>query len=200
MRFLFCSFLILLAPFARAQEADIEIDLDLAAQKATLYQDGEPIYSSAISSGRQGHPTPVGDFEVIEKDPNHKSTLYGKILDGRGHVVKSSADIATPVPKGCHFEQAPMKWFLRFDGAAGMHAGILPGYAASHGCVRMPAEKAKLFYDIAQLGTPVHVHGAPPYRSEEEETRPRAHEERPIVVVAPPPPAPSKKPFFLRLF
>jgi lipoprotein-anchoring transpeptidase ErfK/SrfK len=200
MRFLFCSFLIFLAPAVWAQEADIEIDLDLATQKATLYQDGDPVYSCPISSGRQSHPTPVGDFEVIEKDPNHKSTLYGKILDGRGHVVKSSADIATAVPKGCHFEQAPMKWFLRFDGAAGMHAGILPGYPASHGCVRMPAEKAKLFYDIAQLGTPVHVHGTPPYHSEEEESRPRVHEEHATVVVAPPPPPPQKKPFFLRLF
>ncbi len=67
-----------------------------------------------------------------------------------------------PVPKGCKFVPAPMKWFMRFDGAAGMHAGILPGYAASHGCVRMPASKAELFYNTVDVGTPVHVFGTAP--------------------------------------
>jgi hypothetical protein len=188
-------------------DVDIEIDLDLSAQTATLYQDGEVVYTSPISSGRFGHPTPVGDFEVIEKDPDHHSTLYGKIIDSRGHVVKSSADCATAVPQGCHFEQAPMKWFLRFDGAAGMHAGALPGYPASHGCVRMPAGKAKLFYDIAEVGTPVHVHGIPPWRGGGDDHdggsassvasahRKAAPTPATVPVVAP---APAKKPFFLR--
>ncbi len=169
-------FLASLAIRAGANEADLEIDLDLTAQKATLYQDGDAVYTSPISSGRASHPTPVGDFEVCEKDPDHHSSLYGKLVDGRGHVVKSSADSATPVPSGCHFQQAPMRWFLRFEGAAGMHAGILPGYPASHGCVRMPLEKAKLFYQIAQLGTPVHVHGTPPWRAEEPEGKSHPHE------------------------
>ncbi len=211
MRFLFCYFLILASSLAWAEgenqgEADIQIVLDLAAQKATLYMDGDAIYTSPISSGRKSHPTPVGDFEVIEKDPNHKSTLYGKIVDSHGGIVKSSADIATPVPKGCRFEQAPMKFFLRFDGAAGTHAGILPGYPASHGCVRMPPGKAKLFYDIAQIGTPVHVYGTPPYRSEEDEAKshPKSEPKAEHVASAPqsatPSATPPKKPFFMRLF
>jgi len=206
MRLLTYSLLVLTAFAVRAEaEVDLEIDLDLSAQTATLYQDGEVVYTSPISSGRFGHPTPVGDFEVIEKDPNHKSTLYGKIVDSRGGVVKSSADCATPVPHGCHFEQAPMKWFLRFDGAAGMHAGILPGYPASHGCVRMPIAKAKQFYDIATVGTPVHVHGTPPWRDEHEDRESHsapAHINRapaPAPIPVAPAPAPSpKKPFFLR--
>ncbi len=195
MRFLSCCLLIAAVSLARGEgEADIQIDLDLAAQKATLYMDGDALYTSPISSGRQSHPTPEGDFEVLEKDPDHHSSLYGKIVDSGGHLVKSSADRATPVPKGCRFEEAPMRFFLRFEGASGMHAGILPGYPASHGCVRMPLDKAKLFYDIAQVGTPVHVHGAPPFRSESEESRPRTHETHAAVAATPPPP--KKKAFF----
>jgi hypothetical protein len=58
-----------------------------------------------------------------------------------------------------------MKNFLRFDGAVGMHAGRLPGYPASHGCVRLPPSKAKLFFDIADTGTPVRVFGKAPHSS-----------------------------------
>jgi hypothetical protein len=55
-----------------------------------------------------------------------------------------------------------MKYFLRFHGASGMHAGYLPGYPASHGCVRLPLEKAIEFYNAAEIGTPVRVHGVTP--------------------------------------
>jgi len=167
------------------------IEIDLGAQRIYLLKDGRKFAEAPISSGRAGHLTPTGDFAVIEKDPNHFSNLYGRIVEkDSGRVVKSGADIATPVPKGCKFEPAPMKWFLRFDGAAGMHAGILPGYPASHGCVRMPAAKAELFYNTVDLGTPVHVFGTTPVRAVHEEASPQ---------VAPkatptPSPAPTPKP------
>lgn len=144
------------------------IEIDLQMQKAYLLRDGKKIAESPVSSGRAGHLTPRGDFEVVQKDIDHRSTLYGKIVDRKsGRVVVSGADAAMPVPRGCKFEQAPMKYFLRFEGAAGMHAGILPGYPASHGCVRMPAEKAKLFYTQAEIGSPVHVFGNTPTRAVE---------------------------------
>jgi hypothetical protein len=211
MRVLLCCLLVSVALLARAQaqgEADIEVVLDLTAQRATLYMDGDVLYTSPISSGREGHATPVGEFEVIEKDINHHSNLYGKIVDKSGSVVRSSADFATPVPRGCRFEQAPMRFFMRFDGAAGMHAGILPGYPASHGCVRMPAEKAKLFYDIVQVGTPVYVEGTPPWRSgHSDRADSSSHEAHPSHPrsdrPAPPAPTPApsapaeKHPFFL---
>ena len=50
-----------------------------------------------------------------------------------------------------------MLWFCRFHDGVGMHVGILPGYAASHGCVRLPAEIAPLIYNNVKLGTPVEV-------------------------------------------
>jgi lipoprotein-anchoring transpeptidase ErfK/SrfK len=151
------------------------IEIDLEHQRAYLLKDGHKIAVSPISSGREGHLTPTGNFEVLQKDLNHFSNLYGKIVEkDSGRVVKSGADSAMPVPKGCEFVPAPMKWFMRFDGAAGMHAGILPGYAASHGCVRMPASKAKLFFETVEVGTPVHVFGTAPVREvQEEESAPR---------------------------
>ncbi len=204
-RLLFSS-LALLSLLAAAH-ADVSIELDLTKQRAYLLQDGEIVYTSPISSGRQSHPTPKGDFSVLEKDPDHHSTLYGKIVNGNGSVVKGSADFATPVPKGCKFVQAPMKFFLRFEGASGMHAGHLPGYPASHGCVRMPADKAKLFFDVAELGTPVKVFGDPPFRAEAESGPSSSKPEKPApkagTTPTPPAAAPAPKsqsPFFMRLF
>jgi hypothetical protein len=143
--------------------ASVAIEINLTAQKAFLLQDGQIVYESPISSGRPGFPTPTGNFAVLEKDENHLSSLYGTIFDASGRTVTANGDAAMPVPKGGKFVQAPMKHFLRFDGAVGTHAGYLPGYAASHGCVRMPPVKAALFYNIAEVGTPVKVFGkAPP--------------------------------------
>jgi lipoprotein-anchoring transpeptidase ErfK/SrfK len=171
-------------------ELHYSIEIDLTNQRAYLLKDGEKYAESPISSGRAGHLTPTGDFEVIEKDLNHFSNLYGKIVEkDSGRVVKAGADSAMPVPKGCKFEPAPMKWFMRFDGAAGMHAGILPGYAASHGCVRMLASKAELFYSLVDVGTPVHVFGTAPAREESEDEPHRHGESIPKAMASPTPKA-----------
>ena len=61
-------------------------------------------------------------------------------------------------PSGTHFVGAEMKWFMRLTGeGVGMHVGILPGYPASHGCIRMPSQAAELFYNHVKIGTPVEV-------------------------------------------
>jgi lipoprotein-anchoring transpeptidase ErfK/SrfK len=62
-----------------------------------------------------------------------------------------------PRPDGAHFVGAPMPYFLRFTGGFGMHAGFVPRYRASHGCIRMPAPMAKHFFDAAEIGTRVEV-------------------------------------------
>jgi lipoprotein-anchoring transpeptidase ErfK/SrfK len=131
----------------------LAIEIDLSEQKAWVLQDGQRIYETKISSGRTGFETPAGSFEVVQKDPDHKSTLYGKILDSNGRVIVSDADCDTPVPLGAKFQPAPMKHFLRINGAVGMHAGRLPGHPASHGCIRLPPSKAALFFNIAEVGT-----------------------------------------------
>ena len=147
---------------ARAVGPEIAIEIDLAAQKASLLHDGSVVYESPISSGRAGYRTPTGSFQVLEKDEDHLSSLYGTIVDAGGRTIVNSADSEMPVPAGGKFIAAPMHHFLRFDGANGLHAGFLPGYPASHGCVRLPAAKAALFFNIAEVGTPVRVFGRPP--------------------------------------
>ena len=117
---------------------------------------------SPISSGRYGHLTETGSFKVIEKEVNHHSSIYGKIVDGYGRTIVADADVDMKAPRGSRFIPAPMHYFMRFHGADGMHAGYLPGYPASHGCVRMPEQLAIAFFNAVEVGTPVRVFGRTP--------------------------------------
>jgi len=141
----------------RAGTRHRRIVVKLAEQKAYLYHRDKMVAVSPISSGREGKHTPPGRFSVIEKDADHRSSLYGNYVRS-GKVVKENIDIRKGGrPPGCKFEGVPMPYFLRFTGAYGLHAGNLPGYPASSGCVRLPKRQAKRFYDAVQLGTPVTV-------------------------------------------
>lgn len=133
------------------------IEVSLREQKAYLYQYGKLMAVAPISSGREGKRTPIGRFRVIEKDYDHRSSLYGNYVKG-GKIVKENVDIRkTPRPSGTKFEGVPMPYFLRFHDAYGLHAGNVPGYPASSGCVRLPNRHAKRFYDVVRVGTPVVV-------------------------------------------
>ena len=186
----FCALFFTATLAARAAGPDIAIEIDLAAQKARLLHDGGVVYESPISSGRSGHRTPVGNFAVLQKDEDHLSTLYGKIVDAGGRTVVLGADSGMAVPRGGRCVPAPMHHFLRFDGATGLHAGYLPGWPASHGCVRMPPAKAALFFNIAEVGTPVRVFGTPP------NTTPAPRPKAAPTPVATPAPKKSWLPFF----
>ena len=142
--------------------AETSVEIDLQEQRAYLLQNGRPVLSSPISSGRYGHLTAGGSFKVIEKERNHYSSIYGKIVDGFGRTVVADADVDMKVPRGCRFVPAPMPYFMRFHGSDGMHAGYLPGYPASHGCVRMPDQYAVAFFNAVSVGTPVTVFGRTP--------------------------------------
>ena len=103
--------------------------------------------------------TPNGHFTVLEKDPNHFSSIFGSIVDNSGRTVRGGVSLKIDsAPSGTHYVGAPMKWFMRLtqDGV-GMHVGILPGYAASHGCVRLPVDIAPLIYQKVKVGTPVDI-------------------------------------------
>lgn len=121
---------------------------------------GDQIYiDSPISSGKRGHETPTGSFHVMEKDPDHRSSIYGDFVDRSGRTVRSG--VSTQIdsaPSGTHYVGASMKWFCRLtSGGVGMHVGILPGYAASHGCVRLPSDIAPLIYQKVKVGTPAVI-------------------------------------------
>lgn len=150
---------------ARAQRyGSYSVEIDLQEQMAYLLEDGYPVLSTPISSGRAGHHTTRGSFKIIQKERNHYSNLYGKIVDARGNTVVADADSDMPVPRGGRFAPAPMRYFMRFNGAEGMHAGHLPGYPASHGCVRLPEANAIAFFEAVEVGTPVTIWGTTPHR------------------------------------
>ena len=103
--------------------------------------------------------TPKGEFAVLEKDPYHQSTLDGNFVDGGGRVVRAGVSSKLDAaPSGTRFRGAPMKFFMRLTPqGVGMHVGILPGYPASHGCIRMPLEAAQIIYNKVGINTPVTV-------------------------------------------
>lgn len=137
--------------------AKIKINLD--QQKAFFYKGNQLVGQTPISSGSETHKTPKGRYKVTEKDIDHTSSLYGQIIDvATGEVVIADASTRKHKAKaGQKFIHAPMLNFMRFNGAIGMHTGHLPGYPASHGCVRLPDHMAKIFYENASYGTPIIV-------------------------------------------
>ena len=74
--------------------------------------------------------TPTGSFSVLEKDPSHKSNIYGNFVEAGGRVVRAGVSLKIDsAPSGTHYVGAPMKWFMRLtEMGVGMHVGILPGY------------------------------------------------------------------------
>jgi hypothetical protein len=140
--------------------------IDVESQRARFYDGSEQIGWTFVASGLKSHPTPVGRFAVMEKTSKKRSNLYGKIYNSSGRVVNSDAKRGRdPIPAGGRFEGAKMPYFMRltYDGV-GLHAGRIPvpGFPASHGCIRMPREVAPLLYKHVSLGTPVTISGDGP--------------------------------------
>jgi len=133
------------------------IKIFLGEQRAYFYKSDKLVGVSQISSGREGFITPTGNYKIIQKSKDHISNLYGDYVDAGGNVVKTNASSRDPKPPGLKFRGAPMPYFMRIVGGVGMHAGFLPGYAASHGCIRMPEFMAETFFANVQHGTPVQL-------------------------------------------
>jgi len=116
-----------------APKGPVHVYVDLSRQIATVYRNGVRIGVATISSGKAGHETPEGVFVILQKDANHRSSTYNN---------------------------APMKFQerLTWDGIA-LHAGGLPGYPESHGCVHLPLEFARLLFGVTEMGGVVVVAG-----------------------------------------
>lgn len=138
---------------------NVHVVISLPKQRAFLMTGDQIVIDSPISSGKRGHSSPTGHFSVLEKDPNHRSNIYGDFVDRSGRTVRAGVSAKIDAaPSGTHYVGASMKWFMRLTAeGVGMHIGILPGYPASHGCIRMPPDGAKLFYDHVKVGTPADV-------------------------------------------
>lgn len=134
------------------------IVIRLSEQRAYFYKGKTLAGISIISTGREGFDTPTGSFHIIQKDKDHVSSRFGDYLDKDGNVLKSQADrLVDPMPKGATYDGDVMPYFMRIVGGTGLHEGFLPGYPASHGCIRMPGFMAENFFYNVEVGTPVTI-------------------------------------------
>ncbi|WP_240959809.1 L,D-transpeptidase [Novosphingobium olei] len=117
-----------------APAGPVLIYVDVARQIATIYRNGVRFAVSTVSTGKKGYATPTGVFTILQKDKDHRSSKYNN---------------------------APMYYQQRltWDGVA-LHAGGLPGYPESHGCVHLPIAFAKLLFGTTQMGGTVIVSGS----------------------------------------
>src|SRR6266540_134851 len=111
--------------------APLHVIVSLRDQRVTLYRNGVPLAHSKISTGTRDHPTPTGIFSVIQKKIWHESNIYS-------------------------FAPMPYMQRITWSGIA-LHAGVVPGYPASHGCIRLPIEFAKLLWNATKIGARVIV-------------------------------------------
>jgi hypothetical protein len=134
------------------------IKIYLKEQRAYFYKGDQLVGISQVSAGREGFNTPSGSYRLVQKDKDHASNLYGDYVDSLGNVVQKDVDLKKdPKPPGTIFRGAPMPFFMRITGGVGMHEGYLPGYPASHGCIRMPGKMAEKFFNNVDVGTPVQI-------------------------------------------
>ena len=121
-------------PKAKSQEiakGPLQIIISIADQRISVYDEGTLIARSSVSTGVQGHPTPIGVFSIISKELWHRSNIYSA---------------------------APMPYMQRitWSGIA-LHAGVLPGHPASHGCIRLANDFAIRLWRLTKRGTRVII-------------------------------------------
>ncbi len=134
------------------------IVVHVSEQRAYFYKGKALVGESTVSTGRKGFDTPPGHYRVTQKDEHHVSSEFGDYVDADNNVVKSNIDVRKDDrPRGAHFDGARMPFFMRFNGGYGMHAGYVPRFRASHGCIRLPERMARHFFENAREDTPVIV-------------------------------------------
>ncbi|MEM7636581.1 MAG: L,D-transpeptidase family protein, partial [Pseudomonadota bacterium] len=115
----------------RAKSGPVSIIVSLPDQLVHVYRNGIRIAVSTCSTGKKGHRTPTGVFTILQKDKHHHSSTYNNA-------------------------SMPNMNRLTWSGIA-LHAGRLPGYPASHGCIRLPLQFSALLFTVTHLGTPVII-------------------------------------------
>lgn len=109
---------------------ELRVEISLAMQKASVLKNGVPILQTAVSTGRKGFDTPPGEYVVTDKKRDHVSSIY----------------------------KVPMPFFMRLNCRDfGLHAGAVPRYPASHGCIRLPADIAQKLFAEIPVGTYVTI-------------------------------------------
>src|SRR5437879_3381028 len=99
---------------------EVHVVVSLAKQRAYLMVAEEIVIDSPISSGKRGHSSPSGSMHVMEKDPNHYSSLYGDFVDSSGRIVRAGVSLhIDAAPSGRHFQGAAMTRFRPLTGYGG---------------------------------------------------------------------------------
>lgn len=133
------------------------VEILLGVQRGRLYINNEIAMDFPICSGRYGgHETPRGTFRITQKVRDYHSNLYGSFVDAQGNYVKS-AKVSDRAPSGTRFKGAPMPYWMRFNGAIGLHVGNVYRSGESHGCVRMPEEACSILFGKLAVGSTVIV-------------------------------------------
>lgn len=138
----------------------VAVRIDLSQQKAQLMRGGQPAGWTYVATGTSRHPTPAGSFRISEKQRYKRSSSWGTVVNAAGHTVDSNArNGRTSIPAGGRFVGASMPYWMRVNGAIGMHAGPIPapGSPASHGCIRLPRGMAEILFEATVVGTPVTI-------------------------------------------
>ncbi|MGK0186952.1 MAG: lipoprotein-anchoring transpeptidase ErfK/SrfK [Verrucomicrobiales bacterium] len=145
--------------YAEVTPGNARVKIDLSEQRAYLMNGSTIAIETPISTGTSSHKTPTGSFSITERDIDHRSNLYGDYVDADGDIIRSGvAVLKHKKPAGARFLGSPMSHFMRLTSyGVGMHIGHLPGYAASHGCIRLPEEIGPMIYEKTKLGTPVRI-------------------------------------------
>ncbi len=140
-------------------QGEKHIIIDLKKQKVFYYVGATLVGVSPMSSGKEGYGTPTGTYKIIQKDANYKSGTYGVLRSkSTGAVVNKDYNTRSGgAPAGTYFDPAPMPYWMRITGGYGMHVGFVTGYPVSHGCVRLPEDMAKTFFENTPLGTKVTI-------------------------------------------
>lgn len=135
--------------------------ISLADQRGYLLLDGKHVAMDfPVATGTKNYRTPTGEFKVLEMKEDYASNLYGRFVDiETGKTVDSDADSRKPRPPGTKFVGAQMpNWMRLTNTGVGLHIGYVPGYPASHGCIRVVRSAMARLYPVSKIGTPVEIH------------------------------------------
>lgn len=138
----------------------VSVHISLPDQIAEFERGGRYIGWCYVATGKEGHGTSPGSYQIMEKIVDKYSSHFGLIEDEFGNVVNGDATPGTRVPKGMVYVPAPMPYWMRLTSwGIGMHGGLIPvpGKPASHGCIRMPKDFAPILFDSVEVGTPVTI-------------------------------------------
>lgn len=144
---------------AKTDASNSRIVICLKRQRGLLMKEDQVVIDYPICSGRSSHPTPPGDYKILEKVVDKRSNKYGRIYDADGGLVNGDADTTQDaIPEGGRFEGAPMRYWMRLtNDGVGHHIGPVKRYPASHACIRGPSAVMPIVFSKVKHGTIVSV-------------------------------------------